>query len=120
MQGGPAPHFESNHSATAAMLNSRHRPPAPYLCLLNCADGSRAMVETTPFMIGASAAADFRTSSPDCPAVLCTVHQRGDVFEVAVNTAGNVLVDGAPDRRFTVSGREEHTLVAGGEVLAFK
>ena len=102
------------------MLNPRSRLNAPRVCLLNCADGARAVVEKTPFIIGASAAADFCTQSPECPPVLCTLQQHGDVFEVVVSNAGAALVDGAAGSQFTLRAGEEHTLTAGGEALAFK
>ena len=102
------------------MLSPRIRPFAPRVCLLNCASGERSIVAATPFIFGANAAADFRTGSPHCPPVLGTIQQRGDEFEVTINSDGTALVDGAPGSQFTLHLGEEHTLSAGGEVLAFK
>lgn len=102
------------------MTSLRPRPMAPRVCLLNCATGERAVVAVTPFIIGANAAADFRTSAADCPSVLATLQQRGDLFEITVNTDSPALVDGAPGSQFTLHLGEEHTLTSSGEVLAFK
>jgi hypothetical protein len=103
-----------------AMTSLRPRPMAPRVCLLNCATGERAVVAVTPFIMGANAAADFRTSAADCPSVLATIQHRGDLFEVTVNTDQPALVDGAPGSQFTLHLGEEHTLTSSGEVLAFK
>jgi hypothetical protein len=78
------------------------------------------VVAVTPFIIGSNAAADFRTGAPECPPVLGTILQRGDEFEITINSDGSALVDGAPGSQFTLNIGEEHTLTAGGEVLAFK
>ena len=102
------------------MLKPSPRPSAPRACLLNCATGERAVVAVTPFIIGSNAAADFRTGAPECPPVLGTIQQRGDEFEITINSDGSALVDGAPGSQFTLNVGEEHTLTAGGEVLAFK
>jgi hypothetical protein len=102
------------------MLKPSPRPSAPRACLLNCATGERAVVAVTPFIIGSNAAADFRTGAPECPPVLGTIQQRGDEFEITINSDGSALVDGAPGSQFTLNIGEEHTLTAGGEVLAFK
>jgi len=80
------------------------------------------VVATTPFVLGASVAADFRTQGPVCPPVLGTLQQRGEAFEVTLHADASsaALVDGAAGTQFILQPGEEHTLVAGGEVLAFK
>jgi hypothetical protein len=52
--------------------------------------------------------------------VLGTIQQCGDEFKVTIHSDGTALVDGAPGSQFTLILGEEHTLSAGGEVLAFK
>ncbi len=104
------------------MTSLRPRSSAPRVGILNCATGERAIIAATPFIIGASAAADFRMHSPTCPPVLGTIQQRGDLFEVTLHadSAGASLVDGAPGTQFTLHLGEEHTLLSNGEALAFK
>ncbi|MES2594570.1 MAG: hypothetical protein V4662_04505 [Verrucomicrobiota bacterium] len=104
------------------MTSLRPRSLTPRVGILNCATGERAVVASTPFILGSSAAADFRTQAPGCPSVLGTIQQRGDVFEITLHAdaAGASLVDGAPGTQFTLQLGEEHTLVSSGEVLAFK
>ncbi len=104
------------------MLSSTGKPLMTRLCILNCADGTRSVVEKTPFIIGSSSAADFRLDSPGAPPVLATVHLLTDGFEISLHTSvEDGLIDGvAGSPRFTVKGEEEHTLVTAGQVLAFK
>ncbi len=104
------------------MIRPRSRFPSARLGLLNCATGERILVSTTPFIIGSNAAADFCLPQADCPPVLATVHQRGDVFEVNLHPDAslNALVDGAPGTQLLLNPEEEHTVIAGGAALAFR
>lgn len=102
------------------MLNPRSRSNTSHVCLLNCGDGSRVVVGSNPFIIGSSAAADFRVNAAGCPPVLCTLHESGDAVEVVLNDSVQVLVDGTPGGSFALLPGDERTLVCGGAVLALK
>lgn len=95
---------------------------APRVCVVDCVTGSRAIVEKLPFTIGSGEAADFRVSGSRCPEVLCTLHQKGDLVEALLANRDGIApkVDAAAASRFSLRGNEEHTLVAGEQVLAFK
>lgn len=97
---------------------SNRLPSESYLCILDCTTGKRAVVKESSFVIGSGAASDLRLNSPSCPPVLCSVAKRGDVTELRFS--GPCIIDGSEsDFSRSVPG-EEHTVVAGGHLLAFK
>lgn len=104
------------------MPGFRPRSLALRVGLLNCATGERAVVATNPYIIGGSAAADFRIEGALIPSVLATVQQQGDFYQITVHSdaANQALVDGAPGTQFTLVPGEEHTLLACGAAIAFK
>jgi len=92
--------------------------PESCICILDCVNGSRAVVRNSSYAIGAGATADFKLNSVPCPDVLCTISKRGDTHELQFD--GPVIVDGKESDFFRILQNEEHTVVAGGHVLAFK
>lgn len=69
-------------------------------------------------MIGSGPASDFRLTSPSCPPVLCNINKRGDVSEL--NFSCPSVVDGSETEFARALPGEEHTIVAGGHLLALK
>jgi len=85
---------------------------------MDCFSGKRVVVTEASFVIGSGAASDLRLTSPSCPPVLCSIFKRGDVSELQFSCPS--VVDGnETDFARTLPG-EEHTVVAGGHMLAFK
>ncbi|HYF34143.1 MAG TPA: hypothetical protein VD994_02545 [Prosthecobacter sp.] len=99
------------------------KPRSPALvCILDCVQGTRIAANKLPFIIGAGAAADFRLTGSGCPDVACALHHQGDhVAGYLAQAEGLVTtVDSERASSFTLRPGEEHTVVVGDQILAFK
>lgn len=91
------------------------------ICLSHCEQGTRAIVEKTPFIIGAGAACDMRIASASCPDLLCTIHEKDGYYQIVFGPdCADALVDGGREEFFTIKEGEEHTMLAGEDSIAFK
>lgn len=88
------------------------------LCILDCVSGERAVVNKSPFIIGALPSADFRLTSASAPQVLCTILKTGGQYEGRLDST--VILNGAPATTFESAAGQEHSLVGNGCVLALK
>lgn len=88
------------------------------LCVLDCITGKRAVVNDSSFVIGSGPDSHMRLASAKCPPVLCQVTKRDNVSELVFSCPS--IIDGSEADSFRAVAGEEHTVVAGGQILAFK
>ncbi|WP_395748653.1 hypothetical protein [Prosthecobacter sp.] len=97
-----------------ARMHSNHGS----LCILNCNNGDRAAVGDASFVIGGAPNSHLHLSSPKCPQVFCKIDRRGDAMELHFSTP--VLINGTLAAFLRSMPGDEHTVVGGGHLLAFK
>lgn len=97
-----------------AKMHSNHST----LCILNCLNGERAVVEGSGFVIGAAPHSNLRLNSPQCPQLLCRISRHENAMELHFSCS--VLIDGSEGAFLRSVPGEEHTVIGGGHLLAFK
>ncbi|OYW70935.1 MAG: hypothetical protein B7Z37_29180 [Verrucomicrobia bacterium 12-59-8] len=88
------------------------------LCILNCLNGDRAAVEGATFVIGAAPGSNLQLNSPQCPQLLCRISRNGEAMDLQFSCA--VQIDGSEASSLRCLPGEEHTVIGGGHLLAFK
>jgi hypothetical protein len=107
--------FTSRFSMTQqARMRSNHSS----LCILNCANGERVVIDSAAYVIGAGPNSDLRLNSPQCPQVLCRITKHGDVMDLQFSCP--MLINGNEATFFRSVPGEEHSVLGAGQMLAFK
>jgi len=94
---------------------------SPQMVLVDCVSGRKIRVDQTPFTIGSGATCDLRIDDGSVAAEHCVIHRKGrEFFLLPADGTRTLLLDGLESPGGPIHPDQDHTLVVGGQLLAFR
>ena len=85
------------------------------LCIVDCLTGKRAMVASSPFLIGSSQTSDLRMGTGAEDHVILRISRLNGTYHLQPGSgAGSIIFDGENASKAEISDGSEHTVVARG------
>jgi hypothetical protein len=91
------------------------------MVLADCVSGRKIRIDQTPFTLGTGEACDWRLDDPSVAIEHCIIQRKGrDYFLLPANGTGTLLLDGMETAGGLIAPDQDHTLVIGEHLLAFR